>query len=186
MNFSFLGISIKSPNDLFSWHRIKSTLLLNWYVFWRLALIYLSVIVLVIGLVILDDSEQTIDNVDLYMEHPWYNHISTLLITLISSIFTNNSLYRKNYHSFILDLNYISKPQFWSGYFWKRYILLTIVMELFIHLLEKNIPNESILFAGIILYAAEMSISHLCLHSGFWGVKYELKHLNKHKDRITN
>ncbi len=69
MNFSLLDISIKSPKDLFSWNRIKSMLLLEWYVLWRLALTVLGIFIILIGLVILDGSEETIDNLALYIEN---------------------------------------------------------------------------------------------------------------------
>lgn len=181
MNFSFLDISVKSPQDLNSWNRIKSTLLLEWYSFWRLALTVLGIFIVLIGVVILDGSEETIDNLALYIENLWFEHISILLITLISSIFTYNSLYRKNYYSFKLALNNISKPQFWSGYFWKRYILYScITLFPYPFIKETNMLMESI------FYGTSLLISHFCLHCGFWGVSYEPKQLNNHNDDITN
>lgn len=167
MNFSFLGISIKSPNDLFSWHRIKSTLLLNWYVFWRLALIYLSVIVLVIGLVIFGYPAESIM---IYGKNPWLQFLWILLLTLTIFFLSYKALYSKSYRSFILTLNESASPRFWSWYFWKRNILLNIAILPYVFV-ERNMSSI------FICYGLSLLISHICLHCGFWGVTHQPKRI---------
>jgi hypothetical protein len=167
MNFSFFDISVKSPNDLYSWSRIKSTLLMNWYVLWRLMLLVLVVLILFFGIVIIQD--YPIEAINLYMEHSWFEFASILLSTFITSMFTYNSLYRKNYSSFHLHFEGVKKPQFWSAYFWKRYILFTCATVLPYRLIETNLSVE------IILNGVSLLISHISLHSGFWGVTHQSK-----------
>lgn len=165
MNFSFLDISIKFPHDLFSWNRIKSTFLVSWYVLWRLALIYFSVIVMVIGLLI---SGFSAESIIMHVKSLWLKLLWGLLITLAISFLNHKALYGKSYRSFKLTLNESPSPRFYSGYFWKRNILLNIpaIPCVFI---EKYTPVIFIFYGALIL------ISHICLHSGFWGVTTESK-----------
>ncbi|QOL19759.1 hypothetical protein CPBP_00527 [Candidatus Bodocaedibacter vickermanii] len=178
MNFSFLDISVKSPQDLYSWNRIKSTLLVNWYSFWRLILLVLVVLIIFFGTVIILD--YPMEAIDLYMNTPWFEVLSIVVSTYITSIFTYGSLYKKNYISFNLTFDTPKPPQFWSWYFWKRNLLFACATILPGKLLEVNMLTESI------FYGTSLLISHFCLHCGFWGIGYEPKQLNNHNDDITN
>lgn len=188
MNFSFLDISIKSPHDLFSWNRIKSTLLLGLYIFSRSILIFLGSIFLIFFIwVIL----QVFPNIQSQLWSMWtYKEVEILISYLLSSILYYRFLYIKRYKSFEPFLYKNQKPQFWSWFFWKRNLIFTSISNIIhyviatptqltsvedhMHLFHEILLHE-IIFYGIVFYGIVFFISHLCLHCGFWGVSYEAK-----------
>jgi hypothetical protein len=171
MNFSFLDIAIKSPQDLYSWNRIKSTLLLNWYSTWRSVLIILGAIgsfsfIFAIILTLQGYSQETILqllNTDLSQT------IQIVCSCFVTAWYSYKALYVKRYKTFSLLLNGNQKPQFFSGYIWKRFAIFLLISYLpYLALGITTLGHIVVIFVSIL-------VSHFLLHSGFWGVIYEAK-----------
>lgn len=171
MNVSFLGISIKSPHDLYSWNRIKCTLLLNWYTLWRYILIVLGVILLPLTIltVILLLQGYTNESINQLFRSPLPQTIQVVFLGFIGAWISYKALFCKRFKTFGLSLKENQKPQFFSWYFGKRYAVFLLICHLPYLALGINTLGH------IVGLAFSLFVSHTLLHSGFWGVTYKPK-----------
>jgi hypothetical protein len=174
MNVSFLGISIKSPHDLYSWNRIKGTLLVNWYTSWRYILIVLGVILLPLTIltIILLLQGYTQESINQLFRAPLSQTILVVFLGFIGARISYKALFCKRFKTFTLLLKENQKPQFLSWYVVKRYAIFLLIC--YLPYLALGITTMS----HYVVLSFSLLTSHICLHCGFWGVRFEPKHLN--------
>lgn len=191
MKLNFWNISLTYTHNVWCWKHIQTTLLVGWYVTWRLAIFVFPVTIVIYfigvlvslryfpinlfeGLTSSSSVTNILENFELYipyLEHqrPWLTHSLTLPPMTLGNIYLNfRALYKKQFRSF--SLNNKTSIRFWSTYFWKRTLIFFgiayILFPPFIHL-----PS----YIEVISIAMILGLSHVCLHTEFWGVTVKKK-----------
>lgn len=186
MKLNFWGIDFEYTSNIWTWKNIKSTLLIYWYVIWRMFVFALPIsgLLVLFGTVVslkyfpvtlFEDFRSSTDIVsilanlniyNIYLEHqrPWLIPSLFIIPLTFANIYLNyRALYRKQFKTF--KLYGTSNIAFWSSYYWKRTtIFFGVSYIVFPPFIELPIAIQ---FIG---WIALIAGSHICLHAKFWGV----------------
>ncbi len=196
MQFSIFNVLFKCTKDMFTWEKVKWTIFVYWAQLWRVALFGVGSILLFAGIFFLpviinsdelvaltESAEPSVRSLVplVYASQYWAQQMFApgiiflclgIVGLILGAIYIQYyTFFKKSYRSFDKHFNQAKVQSFWSGGFWKPFMLIT-VFGLLIGGLVGFLLGEFMVYDGLIQLislSVGLVLFHIFLHGGTWG-----------------